>query len=84
MIDKKRKDEIVAMRRLQQFSMNHLTGPSSCGDVHAGQAPCGPCGPCGPMKEEPTCYIKEIDSGCESPQEEMILKVIIFHAYQNV
>lgn len=59
LIDKKRKDEILTMRRLQHFSMNHL------GNVLNQHN-------CPTMKEE--AIIKEIDSGCESPQEEMLMK----------
>lgn len=61
LLDKKRKEELVAMRRLQQFSINHLTG-----------AGMNTMTQCGGMKEE--AVIKEIDSGCESPQEELMSK----------
>jgi len=64
LLDKKRKEELVAMRRLQQFSISHLTGGGM------GPLGCASSGSnCCVMKEEP--IVTEIDSGCESPQEEL-------------
>ena len=62
-LEKKRKEELVNLRRLQQFSISHLAGPHLPLGGPPLRAP--------PIKEE----IKDQDSGCESPQEDVMLKV---------